>query len=70
MKIRDPAEVGARLEETVLALLGEHATDAEKYETYERVAIQILDSEFMDYPTGELEAYLLEFLARLPCKPE
>ncbi len=34
MKIRDPAEVGARLEETVLALLGEHATDAEKYETY------------------------------------
>ena len=57
MPIRDLAEVGARLEETV-----RNHPDGDLYETYERVAIAILDSEHADYPPDELRAYLAHFL--------
>ena len=58
MPIRDLAEVGARLEETVRS-----HPDGDLYETYEMVAIAILDSEHTDYPPDELRAYLAHFLA-------
>jgi hypothetical protein len=64
MPIRDLAEVGARLEETVRS-----HPDGDLYETYEMVAIAILDSEHTDYPPGELRAYLAGLLCRLPCRP-
>lgn len=57
MPIRDLAVVGARLEETV-----RNHPDGALYETYEMVAIAILDSEFTDYPPDELRAYLAHFL--------
>ena len=57
MPIRDLAEVGARLEETVRS-----HPDGDLYETYEMVAIAILDSEHTDYPPDELRAYLAHFL--------
>jgi hypothetical protein len=62
--IRDLAEVGARLEETVRS-----HPDGDLYETYEMVAIAILDSEHTDYPPDELRAYLAGLLCRLPCRP-
>ena len=58
MPIRSLAEVGARLEETVRSFPG-----GDLYENYERVAIAILDSEFMDFEPDALQAYLLNYLA-------
>jgi hypothetical protein len=52
-------EVGVRLERIAKEL---DLTPKDLYSTYEMVAIQILDSEFDDYPEGELEQYLKEFL--------
>ena len=62
MTIRNLAEVGAHLEEAYNSLPGEPSTKAEQYETYEMLAIQILDSEYMNYSEGVLEEYLLQFL--------
>ena len=56
------AEVRARLEDAVAALPGEAATPQELYDRYEMVAIEILDSEYLSYPEGELERYLREYL--------
>lgn len=61
MTIRSLAEVGARLEETALKLSGD-LNSADTYETYESLAIQILDSEFDNYGDGILEEYLLAYL--------
>lgn len=65
MTIRSLAEVGARLEEAVALLPGEPDSPQDLYDRYEMVAIAILDSEHMDYPSGELETYLAAYLARL-----
>ena len=63
MPIRDLAEVGARLEETVRNHPDGALSDARRlYQSYEMVAIAILDSEFTDYPPDELRAYLAHFL--------
>jgi hypothetical protein len=62
MKIRAMAEVGARLEKAVLPYLNESLTPREIYDTYEEVAISILDSEFENYPEEALEHYLRTFL--------
>ncbi len=64
MPIRDLAEVGARLEETVRSHPDGDLYDARRlYQSYEMVAIAILDSEHTDYPPDELRAYLAHFLA-------
>lgn len=62
MTIRKLAELGARLEKSVLALSSEDLSPTEMYELYEMIAIQILDSEFDDYPDDELEVYLKAYL--------
>ena len=62
MTHRDIAEVRARLEEAVAALPGEPADPAESFERTEQVAIQILDSEFEDYPPGALQELLMSYL--------
>ena len=64
MTIRNLAEVGARLEKAVKLLSDGNLSPTEQYELYEQTAIQILDSEFDDYPDGELEAYLMDYLQR------
>jgi hypothetical protein len=64
MNIRKLTELSARLEKTVGASLDERSTPQEKYELYEEVAIQILDSEFMEYAVGELEGHLMMYLER------
>ena len=77
MPIRDLAEVGARLEETVRNHPdGDPSDPCRLYQSYEMVAIAILDSEFIDYPPDELRAYLAHFLESkrnelsLPSSPE
>jgi hypothetical protein len=62
MKIRAMAEVGARLEKAVMPYLNESLTPREIYDTYEEVAISMLDSEFENYPEEALEQYLRTFL--------
>lgn len=66
MTILDLEEVSRRLEESVKPLLVEGMTPSEIYDVYEQVAIQVLDSEYMNHPENLLEAHLLEFLSRLP----
>jgi hypothetical protein len=66
MTILDLEEVSRRLEESVKPLLAEGMTSSEIFDVYEEVAIQILDSEYMNYPEGDLETYLLTYLANLP----
>lgn len=66
MTILDLEEVSRRLEESVKRLLAEGMTSSEIFDVYEEVAIQILDSEYMNYPEGDLETYLLTYLANLP----
>ena len=62
MPIRTIAEVDARLEKAVLALSDECLLPQEMYDLYEQAAISMLDSEFDDYPDGELEVYLMGYL--------
>ena len=62
MTHRDIAAVRARLEEAVAALPGEPANAAELFERTEQIAIQILDSEFEDYPSGTLQELLMSYL--------
>ena len=51
-------EVGERLENAVMSLPNVSEKPKELYSQYEEIAIEILDSEFMDWPTGILEQYL------------
>ena len=60
------AEAGLRLELSVRPHLTEDMTLSDRYDLYEQVAISMLDSEFMNHPEGELEAYLLDYLSKLP----
>ena len=63
MTHRDIAAVRARLEEAVAALPGETATSPQaQFDRLEEVAIQILDSEFEDYPPGALQELLMSYL--------
>jgi hypothetical protein len=68
MHHRDLAEVGSRLKEAVRNLPDSVTDPPTLYDRYEMLAIQILDSEHADYPAGELEAYLLQYLAELRIK--
>ncbi len=58
----DISSVRARLEEAVAALPGEPANAAEAFCRIEQVAIQVLDSEFEDYPLGMLQELLMSYL--------
>ena len=62
MTNRDLAAVRARLVSAVAGLPGEPADAADTFDRYEQVAIQILDSEFGDYPPGLLQEYLMTLL--------
>ena len=62
MTHRDIAAVRARLEKAVAALPGEPADSAEIFQRTEQVSIQILDSEFEDYPPGMLQELLMSYL--------
>jgi len=64
MTIRKMAEVGSRLEKAVMVVSQDGLSPQEMYDLYEQAAIQILDSEFDDYPEGELERYLMSYLKR------
>lgn len=55
-------EVAVRLEKAVQDLVDKDLASSDLYDTYEMVAIQILDSEFEIFPEGELEQYLKAFL--------
>lgn len=58
-------EVGVRLEEAVHNLESDSLPNEELYEKYEQVAVQILDSEFSDFPDQILEAFLQGYLAAI-----
>jgi hypothetical protein len=60
----DLPEVGARLEKAVEHLAKVRPED-DRLQLYEEAAIAILDSEFMNYPEGQLEAYLMHYLQQL-----
>ena len=62
MTIRDIAEVRTRLEQDVAGLLGEPADAADLFDRTEQVAIQMLDSEFDDYPPGLMQELLMSYL--------
>jgi hypothetical protein len=62
MTIRNLAEVRTRLEEAVAGLPGEPTGPAELFDLYEEIAIEVLDSEFGNYPAGALEDYLQRYL--------
>ncbi len=64
MTIRDLSEVDARLLAAVEHLATVRPEDDRKT-LFEEAAVATLDSEFMNYPEGQLEAYLIEYLQRL-----
>jgi len=61
--IKEITAVGIRLEEAATRLGNSANTPKETYDLYEMLAIQILDSEYLDFQDNFLEQYLLEFLA-------
>jgi len=64
MTIRKVSEIGSRLEKAVMVVSDDGLSPQEVYDLYEQAAIQILDSEFDDFPEGELERYLMSYLER------
>ncbi len=63
MTSQDLLEVSARLEKAVERITGPPDNSEDLYERYEMTAISILDSEFENYPEGELCEYLMGHLA-------
>ena len=59
---RELTAVSARLESTVCGLLGDDSAPIERYLFYEMIAIQILDSEFAEYPDEVLAQHLKSVL--------
>ena len=64
MTTPDLPEVGARLEKAVEQLITVRPED-DRLQLYEDAAIAMLDSEFMNYPEGQLEQYLMHYLQQL-----
>jgi len=62
MRNRSLAEVRTRLEDAVTGLPVQATNTAELFDLYEEVAIQVLDSEYANYPDGTLEEYLKTYL--------
>ena len=64
MTTPDLPEVGASLERAVERLVAVRPED-DRLQLYEEAAIAILDGGHMDYPEGQLEAYLMHYLQQL-----
>lgn len=64
-KNTDLDSVGLRLEKAASSLLGKNPSASERYDTYEMLAIQILDSESQDFAPQQLEQYLTAYLEAL-----
>ena len=64
MNALDMKELDARLDKAVTAVSGDGLSPQEKYDLYEQAAIAMLDSEFDDYPEGELQDHLMIYLER------
>ena len=62
MRNRSLEAVRTRLEDAVTGLPVQATNTAELFDLYEEVAIQVLDSEYANYPTGALEEYLKTYL--------
>jgi hypothetical protein len=58
----DLSSVRTRLEKTVTTLPALATNAAELFDLYEEIAIEVLDSEFGQYPAGALEDYLQRYL--------
>ena len=56
------AEIGARLEIAVRRATNASMTPLELYQCYEMTAIQILDSQFHQFPGDALQDYLMRYL--------
>ncbi len=54
--------VSVRLEKIISESCPHHPPSQELFDLYEQIAIQILDSEFMDFQDHILEEYLMNFL--------
>ena len=52
----------SRLEDAVARLPGSASTPAELFDLYEQIAIQTLDSEYMNFDDTVLERYFRAFL--------
>lgn len=62
----DLRQVGINILQTAASLPSD--TDGlTRYLFVEEICYAVLDSEYMNYPDGELEKYLLQFLAKLRC---
>lgn len=68
MTASDLEQIGARIETTAQRLCGENPSAQELYETQEMLCIQILDSQYMDYPEGVLESLLMDYLEKARLK--
>jgi hypothetical protein len=58
----DLSSVRVRLEETVTTLPVPATNAAELFDLYEEIAIEVLDSEYGQYPAGALQDYLQRYL--------
>jgi len=63
MNISPFAEVKLRLVEAVERMPGKPSNTEEEYERWEYSAIAILDSEYANFPEGDLCRYLIGYLA-------
>jgi hypothetical protein len=61
----DIEKLVARIETTTRRFCGENPSPQELYDAREMLCIQILDSEYMDYPEGELESILMDHLEKM-----
>ena len=55
-------EIGKELEAAVSRANQANLQGRELYDIYEQIAIQILDSEHLDFAPGELQRYLTDYL--------
>jgi hypothetical protein len=63
MEEYDLGNLAIRIETTAKGLCAENASPHELYECLEMICIQILDSEFSNFPAQILEAFLQGYLA-------
>lgn len=58
-------KIGARIETTARRLCGDNPSPEKLYAAQEMLCIQILDSEYMNYPEGVLESFLVGHLEKV-----
>ena len=62
------SQIRAHLEASAESILERNPSKKQIYDAYESIAIQILDSEHMDFPPGVLEQYLCNYLDELKAR--